>query len=148
MRAVVQRVSSASVSVEGRLVSSIGAGLLVLLGIHKDDCERDSGWLIKKILNLRIFEDDAGKMGRSVLDISGAILVVSQFTLYGDAKKGNRPDFTASMPGPQAREFYAAWMTKLRAACNLEIKEGVFAAMMSVQLVNEGPVTIVIDSKA
>lgn len=146
MRAVIQRVSSARVSVDGRVTGEIGRGLLVLIGIHKQDTPADGEWMIRKILNLRIFEDDAGKMGRSVQDIGGGLLVVSQFTLYGDVRKGNRPDFTASMPGEAAREFYTNWVAKLRQSCGLDIQEGVFAAMMAVELVNDGPVTIILDS--
>ena len=146
MRAVLQRVSSASVTVDGKVTGQIERGLMILLGIHKLDTPADGDWLIKKILAARIFEDDAGKMGRSVVDISGGILMVSQFTLYGDMRKGNRPDFTDSMPGAQAKDFYAAWMTKLRQACTLKVEEGIFAAHMDVKLTNEGPVTILLDS--
>jgi D-aminoacyl-tRNA deacylase len=146
MRAVLQRVSSASVTVEGKITGQIERGLLVLLGIHKLDTDADSDWIIRKILATRIFEDDAGKMGRSVIDISGGILVVSQFTLYGDMRKGNRPDFTDSMPGALAKDFYAAWMSKLRQSCTLKVEEGIFAAHMDVQLTNDGPVTILLDS--
>jgi D-tyrosyl-tRNA(Tyr) deacylase len=147
MRALVQRVNSAQVSVNGQVVSAIGRGLLVLAGIHKEDTEADGDWLARKIVTLRIFVDDEGKMGRSVQDIGGALLVVSQFTLYGNLRKGTRPDFTDSMPGPQAKAFYDAWVAKLRQSCSLEIKEGVFAAKMAVQLVNDGPVTIMLDSR-
>jgi D-tyrosyl-tRNA(Tyr) deacylase len=147
MRALIQRVSSAQVSVDGQVVSAIGRGLLVLLGIHKHDSEADGDWMARKIVSLRIFEDDAGKMGRSVEDIAGALLVVSQFTLYGSLRKGTRPDFGDSMPGAQAKSFYEAWVAKLRQSCGLEIKEGVFAAKMAVQLVNDGPVTIMVDSR-
>jgi D-aminoacyl-tRNA deacylase len=147
MRALLQRVSSASVTVDGQITGAVERGLLVLLGIHKEDTEKDGEWVLKKILAARIFEDDAGKMGRSVQDINGGILVVSQFTLYGDMHKGNRPDFTDSMPGPQAKEFYGAWMMKLRQSCALKVEEGIFAAKMEVKLVNDGPVTILIDSR-
>jgi len=147
MRALLQRVSSASVTVDGRVTGEIGAGLLVLLGIHKDDTPADGEWLAKKILEARIFSDDAGKMNRSVTDIGGGVLVVSQFTLYGDLSKGTRPSFTDSMPGAAAKTFYENWMTALRAQTTLKVQEGVFAADMKVALVNDGPVTIWIDSK-
>jgi D-tyrosyl-tRNA(Tyr) deacylase len=147
MRALIQRVSSAQVSVDGQVVSAIGPGLLVLLGIRKDDTDADGDWIMRKILAIRIFEDDAEKMNRSVQDIGGALLVVSQFTLYGSLLKGTRPGFSDAMPGEQARAFYAAWMAKLRQATTLEVKEGVFAASMAVQLVNNGPVTIMLDSR-
>jgi len=147
MRALLQRVSSAQVSVDGQVVGAIGPGLLVLLGIHKADTDADGDWIARKILAIRIFEDDAGKMNRSVQEIGGALLVVSQFTLYGSLLKGTRPGFSDAMPGPQAKVFYDAWVAKLRQSCTLEIKEGVFAATMAVQLVNDGPVTIMLDSR-
>ncbi|HEY3325401.1 MAG TPA: D-aminoacyl-tRNA deacylase [Planctomycetota bacterium] len=147
MRALLQRVSSASVTVDGKITGQIGPGLLVLLGIHKLDTPTDGEWMIRKILAIRIFEDDAGKMGRSVVDISGGLLVVSQFTLYGEMRKGARPDFGDSMPGAQAKDFYANWVAKLRQSCALKVEEGIFAAMMKVELVNNGPVTIMLDSR-
>lgn len=147
MRALIQRVSSAQLSVDSQVVSAIGRGLLVLLGIHRSDTEADGDWIARKIVALRIFEDDAGKMNRSVQDIGGALLIVSQFTLYGSLLKGTRPGFSDSMPGPQAKVFYDAWLAKLRQSCGLEIKSGIFAAKMAVQLVNDGPVTIMIDSR-
>ena len=153
MRALLQRVSSAHVTIGGggdaggEVTGSIQRGLLVLAGIHKLDTPADGEWIIKKILSMRIFEDDAGKMGRSIEDIRGEILVVSQFTLYGNLRKGTRPDFSDSMPGPQAREFYDAWMKRLRESTALRIQEGRFAAPMNVHLVNDGPVTIMIESK-
>lgn len=147
MRALLQRVSSASVTVDGRVTGEIGSGLLVLLGIHKDDTDADGTWLAKKILECRIFPDDAGKMNRSVTDIGGGLLIVSQFTLYGDLKKGTRPSFTDSMPGAAAKVFYESWVKALRAQTILKVEEGIFAADMKVALVNDGPVTIWIDSK-
>lgn len=146
MRALLQRVSSASVTVDGQITGQIERGLLVFLGIHKNDTPDDGDWIARKILAARIFEDDAGKMGRSVQDIGGGLLIVSQFTLFGDMRKGNRPDFTDSMPGTQARDFYAGWVVRLRQSCTLKIAEGVFAAHMDVQLVNDGPVTILLES--
>jgi len=146
MKAVVQRVSRASVRIDGQTVGEIERGLLVLLGIGKDDTASDADWMIKKLLALRIFPDDAKNMNRSVTDIGGSLLVVSQFTLYGDARKGTRPSFTDAMSPADAERFYNEFMTKLRAATTLTVAEGKFAAMMDVELVNDGPVTIVLDS--
>ena len=146
MRAVVQRVSSASVAVCGETVSSIGPGLLVLLGVGKDDAEADLDYLADKVVNLRVFEDEAGKMNRSVLESGGELLVVSQFTLFGDVRKGRRPSFTDAMEPGRANELYQGFC----AACRrLEVKvgEGVFRADMKVALVNDGPVTLLLDSK-
>lgn len=147
MRALLQRVSSASVTVDGQVTGAIGRGLLVLLGIHKADTVEAGDWIAKKIVQVRIFPDDDGKMNRSVQDIGGGLLIVSQFTLYGDLSKGTRPSFTDSMPGEQARAFYADWVARLRQSCSLKIEEGRFAAHMDVALVNDGPVTIMIDSQ-
>ena len=148
MKAVVQRVSRASVRIDGQTVGEIDRGLLVLLGIGKTDTESDTDWMIKKLLALRIFPDDTKNMNRSVTDISGGILVVSRFTLYGDARKGARPSFTDAMPPTDAERFYNDFMIKLRAATSLKVAEGKFAAMMDVELVNDGPVTIMLDSHA
>lgn len=145
MRALLQRVTSASVTVDGTVIGEIGAGLLVFIGFGKTDTPAEGDWMIKKILAARIFSDEAGKMNKSVVDINGAILVVSQFTLYGDLKQGTRPGFSDSMPGEQARDFYAKWVASLRGACALKIQEGQFAADMKVQLLNDGPVTIWIE---
>jgi D-aminoacyl-tRNA deacylase len=145
MKAVIQRVSRAAVRVDSQTVGEIGRGLLVLLGIGKTDVPATSDWMIEKILKLRIFPDNAGKMNRSVTDIAGAILVVSQFTLYGELGKGTRPSFSGAMPPDGARQFYDNFMAKLRAATNLPVAEGKFAAMMDVELVNDGPVTIILD---
>jgi D-tyrosyl-tRNA(Tyr) deacylase len=146
MRAVVQRVSRASVRVDGETIGEIGQGLLVLLGIGKADTVRDAEWMINKLLALRIFSDDAKNMNRSVTDIGGGILVVSQFTLYGDVQRGTRPSFSDAMPPGDAENFYNSFMSKLRAATSLNVAEGKFAAMMDVELVNDGPVTIILDS--
>ncbi len=146
MKAVVQRVSRASVRIDGQTVGEIGRGLLVLLGFGKDDSAADIDWMIKKLLALRIFPDDAKNMNRSVTDIGGGILVVSQFTLYGDASKGSRPSSSEAMPPADAERFYNDFMAKLRAATTLQIAEGKFAAMMDVELVNDGPVTIILES--
>ena len=148
MKAVVQRVSRACVRVDNQIVGEIGPGLLALVGVGKDDTETDSDWMVKKLLTLRIFPDDAKNINRSVTDIGGGILVVSQFTLYGDARKGTRPSFTDAMPPAGAERFYNGFMAKLRAATSLKIAEGRFAAMMDVELVNDGPVTIILDSHA
>lgn len=131
--------------VDGQTVGEIGRGLLVLLGIGKTDTPAEADWMIEKLLKLRIFPDDSGKMNRSVSDIGGGILVVSQFTLYGELEKGTRPSFSDAMPPAEAAEFYQAFMAKLRAATNLPVAEGRFAAMMDVELVNDGPVTIVLE---
>jgi D-tyrosyl-tRNA(Tyr) deacylase len=135
MRIVVQRVSRAAVRVNGRAVGEIGRGLLVLLGIGKTDTEADSDYIIGKILSLRIFHDDDGKMNRSVTNIGGGILIVSQFTLHGDVRKGTRPSFSDAMPPADAEKFYNRFMDKLRAATTLQVGEGKFAAMMDVELV-------------
>jgi D-tyrosyl-tRNA(Tyr) deacylase len=145
MRAVVQRVSEASVTVDGRPVSAIGPGLLVLLGVGKEDAEADADYLADKVVNLRIFEDDAGQMNRSVLDMKGAILVVSQFTLYGDVRRGRRPGFSAAAAPEEANRLYRYFVTRV-AAGGLEVKEGIFRALMDVRLVNHGPVTLLLDS--
>ncbi|MCX7916341.1 MAG: D-aminoacyl-tRNA deacylase [Verrucomicrobiae bacterium] len=148
MRALIQRVSRAAVHVDGRVMGQIGRGLLVFLGIGQQDTEQDADWLIQKILTLRIFPDEAGKMNRSVSDVGGGVLVVSQFTLYGELEKGTRPSFSTAMPPEPARKFYDQFMTKLRAATTLPVAEGVFGAMMQVELVNDGPVTIWLDTHA
>jgi D-tyrosyl-tRNA(Tyr) deacylase len=148
MRTVIQRVSRARVRVAEQTVGEIGPGLLVLLGIGKTDTDADADWMIKKLLALRIFADDDGKMNRSVTDIAGGLLIVSQFTLYGELAKGTRPSFSDAMPPAEAETFYGAFMAKLRAATSLPVAEGKFAAMMDVELVNDGPVTIVLDSGA
>lgn len=148
MRAVVQRVSRACVRVDEQTVAAIGRGLLILLGIGRTDSAHDAEWMTNKLLNLRIFPDDAKNMNRSVTDVGGELLLVSQFTLYGDAQRGTRPSFSDAMPPAEAEKFYNDFMTKLRAATNLKVAEGRFAAMMNVELVNDGPVTITLDSHA
>lgn len=146
MRALVQRVSQSSVTVSGQVVSSIGKGLLVLLGVGKDDTQADLDYLAEKVVGLRIFEDEQGKMNRSVLDASGELLVVSQFTLLADVRKGKRPSFTDAMEPGRANELYQAFCQACR-ALGARVSEGVFRADMQVALVNEGPVTLMIDSK-
>jgi D-aminoacyl-tRNA deacylase len=146
MRAVVQRVSEASVRVEGREVARIGAGLLVLLGVAQGDSEDDLALLADKVVNLRVFADAAGHMNLSVLEAGGAVLVVSQFTLLGDARRGRRPGFTDAAPPEQAEALYRRFVERVRAA-GVRVEEGVFRATMDVSLVNHGPVTILLDSR-
>jgi len=146
LRAVIQRVSSAKVSVDGEVVSSISGGLLVLLGVAKDDAEADARYLADKTINLRIFEDDAGKMNLSVADTKGEILVVSQFTLCGDCRKGRRPSFSDAAGPAKAEALYEVYVSAL-ADMGLKPKTGVFQAYMDVELINDGPVTILLDSK-
>jgi len=145
MRAVVQRVSSCRVLVGGKVVGEIGAGLLVLLGVGKTDNEAAADYLSEKILGLRVFEDAEGKMNISVQDSGGAMLVVSQFTLYGDVRRGKRPSFDAAGRPEEAKRLYEYFVEKIRAA-GLRCETGIFQAMMDVELVNAGPVTILVDS--
>jgi D-tyrosyl-tRNA(Tyr) deacylase len=145
MRAVVQRVSRAQVTVNGAAVGEIGAGLMILLGIGRDDNSAIAVSMASKIAHLRIFEDDQRKMNCSLLDVSGSALVVSQFTLYGDARGQRRPSFIAAAPPEKARELYEDFSEALR-QLGVTVTTGVFQAMMSVELVNEGPVTILLDS--
>jgi D-tyrosyl-tRNA(Tyr) deacylase len=143
---LIQRVSSARVEVEGRVTGSIGAGLLVLLGVRKEDTEADAGALVEKLLGLRVFEDAEGKMNLSVLDTGGALLVVSQFTLYGDTRKGRRPGFDMAAPPEQANRLYEHFVANARER-GVETQTGVFRARMSVTLTNEGPVTFLVETK-
>jgi D-tyrosyl-tRNA(Tyr) deacylase len=147
MRAVVQRVSRASVTVEGRVTGAIGRGLMVLFGAGAGDGPTDLAYIVDKIANLRIFPDDAGKMNRSVLDITGAVLLVSQFTLYGDARQGRRPAFTGALEPVAARALYEQALAALKTAGVQQVAAGEFAADMQVELVNDGPVTILLDSR-
>ncbi len=144
MRVVLQRVSSASVSVEGRTIASIGQGYLILLGIAPDDEETAAEYLTKKIAHLRVFEDEAGKMNRSLLDVGGAVLVVSQFTLYADTRKGRRPAFVGAAPPDVARPLVDFFADRLR-AFGIPVQTGEFGAHMQVALVNDGPVTILME---
>lgn len=146
MRAVVQRVIRCRVTVDGNTVGEIGHGLLVLLGIGKDDAEPAADYLVEKIIGLRIFEDAAGKMNLSVQDAGGAMLVVSQFTLHGDVRRGKRPSFDAAARPEEAKRLYEYFVAKVRAA-GLRCETGQFQAMMEVELVNSGPVTILLDSE-
>jgi D-aminoacyl-tRNA deacylase len=146
MRAVVQRVSRASVRVDGKLVGEIGRGLLALLGVAEGDADADAAYLAEKISGLRIFEDEAGKMNLGVMEVGGAVLVVSQFTLFGDVRWGKRPSFDAAARPEQARAMYEHFVERVR-AFGLRCETGRFQKMMEVELVNSGPVTILLDSK-
>jgi D-tyrosyl-tRNA(Tyr) deacylase len=146
MRALLQRVTEARVTVDEAVTGEIGAGLLVLLGVSKLDTEADAEFVAQKVLNLRVFEDEHGKMNRSILDTGGAVLVVSQFTLYGDCRKGRRPSFDDAAPAEQARALYEHFVAFARRA-NLKVETGVFQAHMSVSLVNDGPVTLLVESR-
>ncbi|MEK7723102.1 MAG: D-aminoacyl-tRNA deacylase [Acidobacteriota bacterium] len=145
MRAVIQRVKRASVTVENKIVGKIGKGLLVLLGVSVQDTEKDAIYLAEKTLNLRIFEDSEDKMNLSLKDINGEILVVSQFTLYGDVRKGRRPSFIDAAPPEKANQLYEYFVSELRNKL-LQVETGKFQAMMDVELINDGPVTILLDS--
>ncbi|HKP10008.1 MAG TPA: D-aminoacyl-tRNA deacylase [Gaiella sp.] len=145
MRAVIQRVSRAAVRVEGATVAEIGAGLLVLLGVAAEDTETDAERLAAKVARLRVFADEAGRFDRAVVDVGGAVLVVSQFTLLADTAKGNRPSFTAAAPPDDAERLYERFSGALR-QLGLTVEQGVFGAKMEVELVNDGPVTIVLDA--
>lgn len=146
MRAVVQRVQEARVEVGGKTVGAIGKGLLVFLGVGLDDGDADCAYLAQKIAGLRIFEDGGGLMNLSVKDIGGAVLCISQFTLYGDCRKGRRPSFTAAAPPQEAERLYAAFCERLRGE-DVPVETGRFQAMMRIPAVNDGPVTILLDSK-
>ncbi|OUM97850.1 MAG: D-tyrosyl-tRNA(Tyr) deacylase [Paenibacillaceae bacterium ZCTH02-B3] len=147
MRVVVQRVSRARVRVGGETVGEIGSGLLLLVGVGRGDDERDAAWMAEKVSGLRIFENEPGKMNLSVVEVGGGILSVSQFTLYGDCRKGRRPSFVDAAPPDAARELYETFNDLLRAK-GLKVETGVFGAMMEVELVNDGPVTLIVDSRA
>jgi len=148
MRAVVQRVKSASVTVAGEVAGEIGPGLLVLLGVARDDTDDDGRWLAAKIPMLRVFEDTEGKMNRSLMETGGGLLVVSQFTLLGSVRKGTRPSFNDAAPPDIARDLYERFVAHAAAALGRPVATGRFAEMMEVALVNDGPVTLVIDSRA
>jgi len=146
MKVVLQRVSEAKVTVEGRVTGEIGQGLMLLVGIGQEDAEQDLTWMADKVAGLRVFEDEAGKMNLSVEDVGGAILSVSQFTLYGDCRKGRRPNFMGAARPEAASEFYERFNERLRQR-GLRVETGVFGAMMDVSLVNDGPVTLILDSR-
>lgn len=146
MRSVVQRVSQASVTVEGEVVGRIGAGLLVLFGVGQGDKESDLEWMVDKIVGLRIFEDEEQKMNRSIQDVGGDILMVSQFTLYGDCRKGKRPSFSSAAPSEEAKALFELAVEKMR-GYGIHVETGIFQAEMQVALVNDGPVTLLLDSE-
>jgi len=146
MRAILQRVSRARVTVEGRTTGEIGSGLLVLLGVRKGDTAEEAEYLLDRVLGLRIFSDADGKMNLSLLDCGGSLLVVSQFTLYGDTRKGRRPGFDTAAPPEMAKALYEQFVSKARER-GVKVETGEFQAMMSVELVNEGPVTFLVESK-
>lgn len=146
MRAVVQRAARGSVVVEGKAVGKIGPGVVVLLGVGREDGPEDARYLAGKIANLRVFEDDQGKLNRSMLDTGGAALVVSQFTLYGDCRQGRRPGFSDAAPAQAGRELYEVFVGELK-SLGVEVATGVFQAHMQVEIINDGPVTLLLDSK-
>jgi len=146
MRAVVQRVTEASVTVDNSVTGKIGAGVCVLLGVGAGDENRDAEWLADKIVNLRIFEDENGKMNRSLLDIGGSALLVSQFTLYGDCRRGRRPSFTEAAPAEEGNRLYEYFVEQVKNS-GVETACGVFQTHMSVKIVNDGPVTLILDTK-
>lgn len=148
MRAIIQRVTEAQLSINNDIHATIPQGLVVLLGIANNDQQEDEDWLLKKISQLRIFSDEEGKMNKSILDIQGALLIVSQFTLFADLKKGNRPGFKRSAPPTEAEAQYLHFVSRAKELLGDEkIKTGIFGADMQIQLVNDGPVTIVLDSQ-
>lgn len=142
MVALVQRVKEAAVDVDDATVGAIDAGLLILLGVHTDDTEAESAWVARKCARLRIFPDEDGRMDRSVIDVDGDVLVVPQFTLYGDATQGNRPSFTDAAPPDRAERLYEHFVDQMSDALNQPVPTGVFGAMMDVRLINDGPVTL------
>lgn len=146
MRAVVQRVARSSVTVEGKVVGETGRGLVALLGVGRDDTADDAVYLADKVANLRIFEDGQGKMNLSVLDTGGKVLAVSQFTLYGDCRKGRRPGFSGAAPPEEARGLYGIFVRELE-KLGLEVATGIFREHMTVEIINDGPVTLLLDSK-
>jgi len=147
MRAVIQRVDRAEVRVQGQSVGQIGKGLLVLLGVGQKDTQKEADFLLEKVIHLRIFEDPAGKMNLSLLDTKGALMVISQFTLYADCRKGRRPSFTEAAPPETARALYEYFLEKAKST-GLRTSSGIFQAVMEVELVNSGPVTIILDSSS
>lgn len=146
MRAVVQRVKEASVETKGEEKRAIGKGLLVFLGLGKEDNEKDLEWMVEKIVNLRIFEKEEGKLDLSLLDVDGELLVVSQFTLYGDTSRGRRPSFSSAMEKEKAKEFFEKFLELARKKVK-KVESGFFSQHMEVHLINDGPVTLIIDSK-
>ncbi len=147
MRIVIQRVSEASVKIDGKIISAIEKGFLVLLGIETEDTSADADYLIQKLINLRVFSDDNGKMNFSLIEVNGDLLIVSQFTLYATTKKGNRPSYIKAARPEQAIPLYEYFLSKTKSQFNGKVLSGEFGADMKVALVNDGPVTILIDSK-
>ncbi len=147
MRAVVQRVSRARVKVADETIGAIGPGLMVLVGVGVEDAARDATYLADKIVNLRIFEDSGGKLNRSLLDVGGELLAVSQFTLWGDSRKGRRPSFVRAAPGEAAEPLFMAFVARVE-SLGVRTARGRFGAMMDVELVNQGPVTLILDSRS
>lgn len=147
MRAVIQRVESAEVSVAGEVTGSIGAGVLVFLGVGKEDSEADADWLVSRVVKLRIFEREAGRMDASLLDVAGSALVISQFTLFGSLKKGNRPSFNRAALPEQAIPLYEYFVAQLSQALGRPVPTGVFGEHMDIAAHNDGPVTLVVDTK-
>jgi D-tyrosyl-tRNA(Tyr) deacylase len=147
MRAIIQRVTQAQVQIDGKLFSEIGNGLLVLLGIEESDTLHDIEWLVRKIIQLRIFSDTEGKMNLSAQDIEGEVLIISQFTLYASTKKGNRPSFIRSAKPDSAIPLYQQFVIQMETHLGRKVQTGIFGADMKVELLNDGPVTIIIDSK-
>ncbi len=145
MKAIVQRAKKAHVTVDNTIISSIGKGILVLLGVAHGDVEKDADYLVDKIINLRIFEDEAGKMNRSLIDVKGELMVVSQFTLMSDCRKGRRPSFTNAAPPDTARKLYEYFAARA-ASLGVPVKTGQFQANMDVSLINQGPVTLILES--
>ncbi|NTU53382.1 MAG: D-tyrosyl-tRNA(Tyr) deacylase [Chlorobiaceae bacterium] len=146
MKVVVQRVREASVTIAGSVYSAIGTGLLVLAGIARTDTEEDLAWMSRKLSNLRIFEDGDGRMNRSIIDVGGELLVVSQFTLYADASRGNRPGFLESAPSEIAQPLFDRFVASIRRDSGVPVQTGSFGADMQVSLINDGPVTIILES--
>lgn len=147
MRALIQRVTEASVEVDGRIVGAIGPGLLVLIGIAADDTDDDRDWIVRKVVAMRVFADDAGVMNRSVQDIGGDVLAISQFTLHASTRKGNRPSWSMAAPPEIAAPKFASTVAALTAAMGKSVPTGVFGADMKVALINAGPVTVALDSR-
>ncbi len=146
MKAVWQRVSFAKVEVDGKIISEISTGALVLLGVEQGDCEKDAKYIADKICNLRVFDDDKGRLNKSLIDIGGELLIVSQFTLCGDCRKGRRPSFIKALKGDEAKALYLK-VVELSKGYGINVKTGVFGAMMKVHLLNNGPVTLLLDSR-
>jgi len=147
LKAVIQRVARASVEVEGKIVGQIRGGLVVLLGVARGDTETDASYLVKKIPALRIFDDENGKMNRSLAEIGGGVLAISQFTLVGDTRKGRRPGFDQAANPPVAQHLYEHFIRQIRETTDLTVETGVFGARMKVELLNDGPVTFILDSR-